>query len=276
MSEQEQWQLDGSAPELYERYLVPAITSVWAADLIDRANPKRGETVLDIACGTGAVTRRAADRMKSGRVVGLDFNSGMLGVARSVASAGATIEWCEGSALDLPFESASFDLVLCQLGLQFFSDRPGALAEMKRVLSPAGRIALSVYSSIERTSAAYAFAQALDRHLGPESSKIKRAEHIFDKPDALSGIMIEAGFVDVVVETVVKIIRLPSVIEYVRFQLTATPMASLVSSRSEVERERVVGAVADHAQSLLEPEMLRDGRLSFSQEAYVATALCGA
>ena len=78
MSEQEQWQLDGSAPELYERYLVPAITSVWAADLIDRANPKRGERVLDIACGTGAVTRRAADRMQSGRVVGLDFNSGCL------------------------------------------------------------------------------------------------------------------------------------------------------------------------------------------------------
>jgi hypothetical protein len=117
--------------------------------------------------------------------------------------------------------------------------------------------------------------QALDRHLGPESSKIKRAEHIFDNPDALSGMMIEAGFVDVVVETVVKNIRFPSVFEYVRFQLTATPMASLVSSRSDVERERVVGAVADHAQSLLEPEMLRDGRLSFSQEAYVATALCG-
>ena len=234
MSEQEQWQLDGSAPELYERYLVPAITSVWAADLIDRANPKRGERVLDIACGTGAVTRRAADRMQSGRVVGLDFNSGMLGVARSVASAGVTIE-C--SALDLPFESASFDLVLCQLGLQFFPDRPRALAEMKRVLSPAGRVALSVYSSIERTSAAYAFVQALDRHLGPESSKIKRAEHIFDKPSTLSAMMIEAGFVDVVVETVVKIIRFPSVFEYVRFQLTATPMASLVSSRSEAERE---------------------------------------
>src|SRR5258708_24625824 len=97
MSEHEHWQLDGSAPELYERYLVPAITSVWAADLIDRAKPKPGEAALDIACGTCAVTRLAAARMASGRVVGLDFNPGMLAVARS----GARIEWFEGSALSL-------------------------------------------------------------------------------------------------------------------------------------------------------------------------------
>ena len=134
MSDHEHWQLDGSAPELYERYLVPAITRIWASDLIDRAGPKPGKSLLDVACGTGVVARLAAERMRTGRVVGLDLNEGMLAVARSVPITGAPIEWREGSALSLPFENRSFDLVLCQLGVQFFPDRSLALREMKRVL----------------------------------------------------------------------------------------------------------------------------------------------
>jgi 2-polyprenyl-3-methyl-5-hydroxy-6-metoxy-1,4-benzoquinol methylase len=87
VSEHEHWQLDGSAPELYERHLVPAITSIWASDLIDRVEPKAGQSVLDIACGTGVVARSAAERMATGRVVGLDLNRGMLAVAMNGAKA---------------------------------------------------------------------------------------------------------------------------------------------------------------------------------------------
>lgn len=104
MADHEHWQLDGSAPELYERYLVPAITRIWASDLIDRAGPKPGQSLLDVACGTGVVARLAAERMRTGRVVGLDLNEGMLAVARSVPVTGAPIEWREGNALRLPFE----------------------------------------------------------------------------------------------------------------------------------------------------------------------------
>ena len=84
MPEHEHGQLDGSAPELYERYLVPAIISIWASDLIDRVEPKAGQSVLDIAFGTGVVARLAAKRMATGAVVGLDLNREMLAVARSV------------------------------------------------------------------------------------------------------------------------------------------------------------------------------------------------
>jgi ubiquinone/menaquinone biosynthesis C-methylase UbiE len=80
MSSHEHWQLEGSAAELYQRYLVPAITSIWATDLIDRTQPKPGEAVLDIACGTGAATQLVAERVVTGRIVGLDFNPGMLAV----------------------------------------------------------------------------------------------------------------------------------------------------------------------------------------------------
>jgi ubiquinone/menaquinone biosynthesis C-methylase UbiE len=75
--------------------------------------------MLDIACSTGAVTRRTAEQVETGRVVGLDLNDGMLAVARSVPTRRASIEWVEGTALiiSLPFDDSSFDLVLCQLGL---------------------------------------------------------------------------------------------------------------------------------------------------------------
>jgi len=273
MSEHQHWQLDGSAPELYERFLVPAITSVWAADLIDRAKPKPGEAALDVACGTGAVTRLAAQKMAPGRVVGLDYNPGMLAVARRVPITGASVEWLEGSALSLPFGDHAFDLVFCQLGLQFFSDRALALREMKRVLRPSGRVALSVYSAIERTPAANAFVIALDQRLGPDASKIKRAEHIFPDAAEVGALMTKQGFENVHVNTVTKRITFPSTFDYVQFQLIATPMAELLKGRNDAECAAVIRAIASDVQSLLDPEMLRDGRLSFPQEAHVATAV---
>src|SRR5262249_24617588 len=137
-----QWQLEGNAAELYERYLVPAITIKWAADLVRRAQPRPGEAVLDVACGTANVSRFAAKLMGQGHVSGLDLNSAMLQVAGTAPRGGVQINWVEGSALELPFSAASFDLVLCQLGLQFFLDQARALREMHRVLSSSGRIAL--------------------------------------------------------------------------------------------------------------------------------------
>ena len=204
MVDHHHWQVDGSAPELYEKYLVPAITRKWADDLVGRAQPSAGEEVLDVACGTGVVARSASRRMLHGHVTGLDLNKGMLAVAQTRVREGAVIDWIEGSALDLPFPAEKFDLVLCQLGLQFFPDQGRALREMRRVLSPSGRVALSVYSPIERTPGANAFVLALDRVLGPNASKIKRGEHSFNAPDELRELLIEAGFANVEVQTVVQ------------------------------------------------------------------------
>ncbi len=189
----EHWQLQGSAAELYQRYLVPAITTKWAEDLVDRAQACPGEGVLDVACGTGVVARLAAKRVRNRQVTGLDLNPGMLAVARGVPSEGAPITWIEGSALDLPFPLDSFDVVLCQLGLQFFPDQQRGLREMGRVLRNSGRVALSVYSSIERTPGANAFVLALDEILGGNSSRIKRGEHSFVAPVQLENSVERCG-----------------------------------------------------------------------------------
>ena len=272
MVDHHHWQLDGSAPELYQRYLVPAITTKWAEDLVRRAQPRAGEDVLDVACGTGVVARLASKRMAQGHVTGLDLNKGMLAVARTLPTEGVPIEWIEGSALALPFPAGKFDLVLCQLGLQFFPDQGRALREMRRVLSPSGRVALSVFSPIERTPGANAFVLALDRVLGPNASKIKRAEHSFNAPDELKGLFIDAGFAEVEVQTVVQKIVFPSVLDYVRFQLLATPQAALLSNRDEADRQAAIKRVASETASFSDPEMLEGGGFSFGQEAYVGTA----
>lgn len=272
MTSTEHWQLDGSAPELYQRYLVPAITSIWAADLVERAQLQPSETILDLACGTGVVARLAANRIAGGRVVGLDLNDGMLAVARLQPTSGIPIEWRQDSALSLPFADGSFDVILCQLGLQFFPDRQLALREMRRVLAAEGRIALSVYSAIERTPAASSFADALDRCLAPGASHIKRGEHIFPTANEVASLIAEAGFEHIETATVTKSITFPSVLDYVRFQLVATPMASLLADRNAADRDDAIAAIAAETQSRLDPDMVRDDRLSFPQEAHVALA----
>ena len=268
----EHWQLEGSAAELYQRYLVPAITTKWAEDLVDRAQPRPGEGVLDIACGTGVVARLAAKRVRNGQVTGLDLNPGMLAVARGVPSEGAPITWIEGSALDLPFPLDSFDVVLCQLGLQFFPDQQRGLREMGRVLRNSGRVALSVYSSIERTPGANAFVLALDEIPGENSSRIKRGEHSFVAPAQLETLLKDAGFGAVDVQIVTQTIAFPSVLDYVRFQLLATPMTVLLKDKTEPERQSIISSVASKTTALSTPAMLDGGRFTFPQEAYVAIA----
>ncbi len=266
------WQLEGSAAELYQRYLVPSITTKWAEDLVRRAQVRAGEQVLDVACGTGVVARLAAKKAASGSVTGLDLNSAMLAVARSVISEGAPITWMEGSALDLPFPAAHFDVVLCQLGLQFFPDQIRALQEMRRVVREPGRVALSVYSPIERTPGANAFVRALDEELGPDASRIKRGEHSFADLAQLEKLLRDAGFGSAEVQAVVQTIQFPSLLDYVRFQLLATPMAVLLKDRPDPERQAIISSVASKTATLSTASMLDGGKFTFSQEAYVAVA----
>jgi len=159
-----------------------------------------------------------------------------------------------GSALDLPFPQDSFDVALCQLGLQFFPDQGRALREMRRVLRITGRAALSVYSPIERTPGANAFALAL----GADASRIKRGEHSFADGARLEALLEDAEFGAVDVQPVVQMITFPSVLDYVRFQLLATPMTVLLKDRSELERQEIISLVASKTKTLSTPAMLND------------------
>jgi len=267
------WQLHGTSAELYERFLVPTVTLPWAHDLVGRVGLRSGEHVLDVACGTGAVARLAASAVgDGGRVAAVDVNHEMLAVGRSLPrTAGAPIEWNEGSADALPFGDGEFGVLLCQLGLQFFPDRPAALGEMRRVLAVPGRIGASVFTSIERNAAAQALADAVDRHLGDGASDAKRSEHSLADEEELSELFDAGGFAGIRIETVTQNIRFASVDEWVAIQLTATPLAALLAERDPLQRERVIGLVTEDVRDRL-AAFVRPDAFVFPQEVHVALA----
>jgi SAM-dependent methyltransferase len=160
-------QVVDSAAVFYEDYFVPALFGQFVGPVCDAAEVADGMTVLDVACGTGALTREAQSRAGSaGRAVGLDRNAAMLSVARASTPAG---EFFEGLAEAMPFEDDSFDAVVSQFGLMFFEDRLSGLAEMGRVARPGGRIAVAVWAGFEETPGFRELAGVFDDMLGSDA-----------------------------------------------------------------------------------------------------------
>ena len=129
MPEQESWQLEGNAPQIYEDQKVPAMFRPLAEATLDRVDVPKGSRVLDVACGTGIVARLVAEKAgKSGSVLGVDLNAGMIEVAKQNSPVTeANVEWRQGDVNALPFPDASFDIAFCQQGLQFFPEKLAAL-----------------------------------------------------------------------------------------------------------------------------------------------------
>ncbi len=243
MTQQAQWQVAGSAPEVYERELVPAVFGVWAPILVDLTQPRPGERVVDVACGTGAVARIAATRVgPTGAVVGVDLNPGMLDVARSVAPTGS-LQWQEASADKLPFPDGSFNVVYCQLGLQFFADRAAALREMRRVSSAEGRLTLMVWRSIHESPGFAVLADALERHIGPAAGTIMRAPFGLSDAGELEALVRTAGFQDVTILQRNGTVRFPSVGRFVLSYVAGSPLAGPVSKADDAAREALIADV---------------------------------
>jgi ubiquinone/menaquinone biosynthesis C-methylase UbiE len=228
----EQFQVSATAAEQYERYPVRFILGPWASGLVEAAALLPGQHVLDIACGTGVVTRLAAQQVQAtGQVTGLDLNPGMLAVARTLPQPiGAPITWQEGSALALPFAEATFDAVLCQQGLQFFPEKPLAVREMHRVLKPGGRVALSVWRPLERNPFFLALAAALARHISPEAGRGVLPAYMLGDAQEVRALLLEAGLRDVRIRIEVRLLRVPSVEEFLPRQLAAMPLAEAVAA----------------------------------------------
>jgi SAM-dependent methyltransferase len=255
MSDGAPWIKHGAPPaEVYERYLVPAIFAPWSDLLLDAATPRPGERVLDVACGTGIVARRAAQRAgPGGRVAGLDLNPAMLAAARTAAadsSVTMSIEWHEASAVLMPFPNASFDLVLCQHGLQFFADKLAGLREMRRVLVPGGRLALMVMGAVEEAPGYAALSQALGH------------------PDELRCLLAEAGFAGIEVAPAEVTLRFTSAAEFVGLLAAGAP--SMLGALAGVAGDARRNVLSDMTEAL---RPYQDGdSVAFPQWSNVATA----
>jgi SAM-dependent methyltransferase len=143
----------GSIPEIYERYLVPLIFDAYALDLARRVGHRRPSDVLEIAAGTGVVTRALAAALHEATIVATDLNQEMLDAA-AATSTRQPVEWRQADALALPFPDEAFDAVVCQFGVMFFPDKPKAYAEVRRVLRPGGAFIFNVWDRIEHNELA--------------------------------------------------------------------------------------------------------------------------
>jgi ubiquinone/menaquinone biosynthesis C-methylase UbiE len=255
----------GTAAETYERHFVPSIAVPVSAGLLETARLQPGERVLDVACGTGAVTRRAAEQVgPTGSVTGIDLASDMIDVAKATEGpAGAHIEWHVADAASLPLPDASYDVVLCQMALMFMEDRTAALAEMRRVLTPGGRIAVNTPGTIQ--PAFEVMEQAIVAHISPELGGFVRAVFSIHEPETLASLLRAARFESVTADVYRATLRLPSPIEFLWQYINLTPMGPFVAQAPEaaqaaMERQAVEG---------WQPYTV-DGRLRVEQPMVVA------
>ncbi|HEX5052108.1 MAG TPA: methyltransferase domain-containing protein [Planctomycetota bacterium] len=225
---------DGPPPQNYERFFVPAIGAPLAVDLLHHAGLRPGERVLDVACGTGVVARLASPQVEpGGSVAGLDVHPGMLAVARSATPPGMRIAWHQASAEAMPLPDASFDVVLCQMGLQFLPDKRAALREMRRVLVHGGRLVLNVPGPIPRLFAV--MAEGLARHIGPEAAGFVKQVFSLSDTAEIGDLVGGAGFEDVSVRSDTRTLHLPAAEQFLWQYVQSTPLAGAVA---QVDDER--------------------------------------
>lgn len=193
----------GSIPEDYDRYMVPLIFEAFATDLAERAASLSPRAVLEIAAGTGVVTRALAPRLDPGAsYVVTDLNQPMLDYAASRQAPDSRIEWRQADALALPFDDAAFDLVCCQFGVMFFPDRLSAYREARRVLKPGGHFLFNVWDRIEENVFANDVTNALKEMFPNDPPRfLARTPHGYYDMALIRSELEGAGFSSVLIET---------------------------------------------------------------------------
>jgi ubiquinone/menaquinone biosynthesis C-methylase UbiE len=257
--------------EVYDDVFVPRLFSPWAEVLLDRVALQSGETVIDVACGPGSVTRLVAKRVgPTGRVFGCDFSAAMLALARAkaIATDSAPVDYAEAPADALPVAEATFDVAVCQQGLQFFPDRSAALDELHRALRPGGRLGIAVWSAIDDSPVFAAMFEALREARGSElADRYRAGPWGLTEAEDLDRLIAGAGFKDVSVE--------PCTVEVVfeggAAQFASTLAASGIAAEVEALRPERYRELLETFQKHARP-LSRDGTLRSQTSSNLATA----
>lgn len=256
----------GTAAETYERYFVPAIATPVSAPLLRAAALQPGERVLDVACGTGVIARLAAEQVgPTGSVTAVDLSPDMIAVAsKQPTPTGAPIDWQVADATTLPLPDEGFDVVLCQMGLMFMEDRAGAVAQMRRVLDPGGRVVVNTPGAIQPLF--QLMEQAIVEHISADLGGFVRAVFSMHDPEAVATLLREAGLVDVDATVSVATLQLPGPADFLWQYINLTPMAPFVAQASAEARAALERQFAEAAASFVV-----DGRTPVDQPMVIAT-----
>jgi len=246
-----------SVPQTYNDLLVPRLFEPWARLLLEEAGLSAGESVLDVASGPGTVAHLASLVTGSkGKVTATDISPLMLDVARSkpLKPESAPIEFIESAAHPLNAEDNSFDLTVCQQGLQFFPEPVKALEEMVRVTRSGGRIALAVWGTIEQCPIFHEILSALRETLPQDIANLMNAPFSLSDPDRLRNLGEDAGMKSVRIKNH----SLPLVFEQGVDQtlqvLEATPLAPQIAELPSREKNSLYQSLRDRMSQFLQGE----------------------
>jgi SAM-dependent methyltransferase len=253
------------AANAYEALFVPALFGQWAPKVADAAQIQPDQRVLDVACGTGILAREVTSRMgPSGRVAGIDPSPGMIAVAKQLAPA---VEYREGAAESLPFPDQSFDTVVSQFGLMFFTDRQQALREMLRLLVPAGRLAVAVWDSLDNNPAYASEVALLEQTAGRQVADALRAPFVLGNRKDLATLFSEAGIASAEITTHRGTAHFPSIRTMVEADLRGwLPVMGVLLSEDQI------GRILQEAEPALSSYATADGRVTFDLSAHLITA----
>jgi SAM-dependent methyltransferase len=230
----------GSIPENYDRHMVPLIFEPYAADLAQRVASFTPDAVLEIAAGTGVVTRALAPKLSPrAAYVVTDLNHAMLDYARSRQIADSRIQWQQADAMVLPFDDSVFDIVCCQFGAMFFPDRPAAYRQARRVLKPGGHFLFNVWDGVEENVFADDVRKALATIFPDDPPRfIERTPHGYHDIGMIELDLIAGGFAKPVIERVEKRAHAASALDVATGLCQGTPI------RSEIEARGAPGLMA--------------------------------
>jgi ubiquinone/menaquinone biosynthesis C-methylase UbiE len=235
----------GTIPQHYDRDLGPLLFEAYADDLVARVPVHDGMRVLEVACGTGIVTRRLVERLAGrGTIIATDLNEAMFAHARKGLPGPGDAKWRHADGTSLPFESRSFDVVLCQFGLMFFPDKAAGAREAFRVLRPGGVYLLSVWEALARNPVQRLAHETLAGFFPADPPQFYTVPCNSHDTESLTGLLTDAGFVDVRFERVAKRGTSPSAADAARGLIEGNPVYTDIMQRAPHALPAIEAALA--------------------------------
>ncbi len=236
----------GNVPEYYERNLGPVIFSGPAADLARRVVSHKPERVLEIAAGTGLVTRLLRDLLPTGaRLTATDINPPMLDVARTKFRPGEQVVLQPADASALPFPDGAFDAVVCQFGVMFFPDKAQSYREVHRVLAPGGRYLFNVWDSHRHNPFGRITHELVQRLFPSDAPQFFRVPFGYHAIDPIKEALIEARLTDITVAVVRQETEVANLAAFAHGLVYGSPLAEQIKARGSIAPDRVLHALIE-------------------------------